>query len=129
MGGCLPVPEILFQAEITPGSISGALRKNQVVAKALIIEGAKLRRAGKGEKDILEKAQKLTSTPKRSGRVHTGEANYFIGRLLQSNRDPRCREYYLKSIISWPFNIKAIIRGLESCASMPFLRKYKGLER
>lgn len=116
-GVIISIPEVLIEAEYTPQSISGSSRKLQKDLGKILIECALCRQRGESEADLLRRAAKLKRSPKQFASDKVSESNYFIGRLLQQNRDARCLEYLRRSIGSNPLNWRAWLVFLHSRVS------------
>jgi len=109
VGRCFAMPDVLFQVDLAPGSISATRRNEQLRATHSILACAAARRAGKSEAEILSRWQsELAGLGARSGgslRRSTGREHarfyYFIARTLRLKRPDRSRLYYWKSIRSW----------------------------
>ncbi len=119
LGEVVSIPEVLFEAEFAPNTISGTSRKQQIEFSKLLIECAIRRQQGKDENVTLMKAQNLEPNSSQSSRQRLSEANYYIARLLQRNRDPRCLGYFKESISANRFNWKAWLASLPARVAAP----------
>jgi glycosyltransferase involved in cell wall biosynthesis len=104
VGRCFAMPEVLYQVELAPGSISATRRDEQLRATHSILACAAARRAGKSEAEDLSRWQselvglqaRVRSTDREHARFY-----YFIARTLRRHRPDLSRLYYWKSIRSW----------------------------
>jgi len=104
VGRCLAIPDVLYQAKMTAGSISATRRREQFRAALSILACAAARRARRSEADVLSSWESELAGL-RGGRAHRrGTASeharfyYFIARILRRTRPDRSRLYYWKSI-------------------------------
>jgi hypothetical protein len=112
-GEHLVVPEVLYQASITPESISGIYRKEQVKLTKIMLEAANLRRKNLSESQALEKARHITLPGRRAtSRLALARALYFVGSCLRRNGDKRARGYFEKALRAWPFHLRSLYRLL-----------------
>ena len=109
-GKLLIVPDVLFQAVFSPASISGDLRSVQVAIAALILECARLRRAGLGEDAVLERAGAMRPERSKPSNANRARALYFIGQCLRKREDPRAAEYFRQALRANPFHLKSAVR-------------------
>jgi len=109
------VQEVLYQAALTPGSISMVNRDQQLVSAQFIIEAARLRRAGKSEQQILDNAVAFSAreaNTRKQGNVANGY--YFLGCCLL-RRDPvAARSYFQSARQADPLHFKAWFRLLQT---------------
>lgn len=109
------VPEILYQALVAPGSISGTYRREQLALTRLIAESARQRRAAASDADVLARAAGIRpSGPPRAGRLARSRALYFIGACLGRRRDPAAARYFLEAVRENPLHLKAWCRLLRA---------------
>lgn len=106
------IPEVLYQTTFAPGSISGWQRQRQIACARIILECARLRRAGLSEAEALERAKAIIPDGGRPGPVDRAGALYFIGTCLRSRNDPRAAAYFRQAVRVWPFHVKAAMRLL-----------------
>lgn len=112
-GQHIVMPEILYQASISAGSITGQYRKEQIETAKVILECAKLRRDGKSEEPALRKARKIRPTQKRNGsRLGRARALYFIGMCLKEKGQPLARDYFKQAFQTYPLHLKSAVRIL-----------------
>jgi len=96
------IPEILYEARIDPGSISGMRRREQDAFHRLIVQAAHARREGCSEAPWLERAEALSDRcrrglPRSSRRKAAGA--YFLGASL-SDREPGLARRYLQQAVA-----------------------------
>ena len=101
------VPEVLYWYRVTERSISRLNRREQLVLGRLALECGRARRERREETDLLEQAERVLPGPRRRGRASSAGA-YFIGRCLQSHRDPRARRYLWRAVREKPWHLKAV---------------------
>jgi glycosyltransferase involved in cell wall biosynthesis len=106
-------PEILYEASVTVESISGLHRKEQVALTTIMLEGARLRRKGLSEQQILNQAESIkpfVSQPK--SRLVRARAFYFIGSCLRRRNNPQAAYYFRQALKSYPLHLKSAVRLL-----------------
>jgi FkbM family methyltransferase len=100
--------EILYTARVTPGSLSGAGRRQQEAIAALSLRALEARQRGESEQEILAAASQVQRAPGR--RRSTAEGFYFIGEALRRNRDERAMRYLRRSAMLAPLSPKGWFR-------------------
>jgi len=105
-------PSILYQASFTLGSISSLQRRNQLACKRLIVECARLRRAGMDEANTLAQACAISMDRRKSQSHDVAAASYFVGMCLRNRGDPRSRQYFWDALRANPVHVKAVVRLL-----------------
>jgi glycosyltransferase involved in cell wall biosynthesis len=105
------VPEVLYRARITPGSISSSAREPQMRLAALSLAAMKARQRGESEEAILAAARAIGKTV---GRANPAPGLYFIGEALRRNGDPRARRYFREAIAASPLSLRAWVRLIQS---------------
>lgn len=109
------IPEVLYQAEISPGGISTEKRPQQYAYARQAIQSASLRRSGTSDSEVLASAPTRDVQRSADPRRIAAGFNYFIGSaLLARGNKPRAREYLRKSICLRPFSPKAWVRFLQA---------------
>jgi len=107
------VPEALYTARVSPGSISGSWRKAQEQLGRLSHEALLARSRGESDAAILARAAGIRpeTMPRREG----GQKGlYFIGEALRHNRDRRARKYFHAAIREQPLYLRAWFRLLQT---------------
>jgi glycosyltransferase involved in cell wall biosynthesis len=105
------MPEILYQACLDVGSISGLHRKEQIETARIILECAGLRRSGLDETPALQRAALIRPGSKRkTDRRKRARALYFIGMCLDRRGDPHARNYFRKALQAFPLHFKSAAR-------------------
>lgn len=107
------VPEVLYRARVTTGSISTDAREQQMELGRLAVAALRARRAGDPEEPILARAASVTPVPTASARTHASGL-YFIGEALRRNGDARARRYLLEAARSRPLDARAWVRWIQS---------------
>ena len=110
--GCyVALPEVLYQASITIGAISGLYRKEQVATAAKILESASHRRNGLSDVTVLEQAAQIRPVVKRAaGRRDRAKALYFIGVCLRKQDTHQASNYFKQALRAYPLHLKAAFR-------------------
>ena len=105
------IPEILYNAFVTPYSISGQYRKEQIKLTRLILECARRRRNNEDESSLLEQASTIrpSHTRQRNNLDHA-RTLYFIGRCLQHNHSPEAKKYFKRALAIFPLHLKSAMR-------------------
>ena len=107
------IPEILYEASVTVDSISSLFRQEQIELTRIMLEGARLRRSGTSEQDILKQAESIRpSVGQPISRVDRARAFYFIGSCLRRRNNPRAAYYFGQALKSYPFHLKSVVRLL-----------------
>ena len=114
-GSPIMTPEILYQASVAVGAISGLYRKEQLALTRLIIESERLRRNGASDEAILNRAAAIRPSAKRSAsRLARARALYFIGSCLKKRKDPQASTYLKQALRTWPFHLRSAIKLLSA---------------
>jgi glycosyltransferase involved in cell wall biosynthesis len=108
LGRHILIPEVLYEASVTVGSISGLYRKEQVEIAMLIAECCRLRLEGLSESPALDKAKSIKPDAKRRrSRLASAQAFYFIGACLKQQGDHRARHYLNEALKAFPFHLRS----------------------
>jgi glycosyltransferase involved in cell wall biosynthesis len=108
LGKFAMVGQSLYQARITPGSISSLSRPRQAEYARLSHKAITLRLSSHSDAAIVQEAERLLPRkPHAIRRSDQGQALYFIGRCLVNNNDPRATPYFLNAIASNPLLFRA----------------------
>lgn len=104
----------LYKARLVPVSISSYNKREQITAGDLAMEAMLQRRRGGSEASVLDRARSIPPG-QRQHRASRAQAKwlYFIGECLNRNDDIRSREYFLKSIRTYPLTIKSWLKVLD----------------
>ncbi len=112
LGSHLVVPEVLYEATLSPGSISGSRRREQEAFHALIVAATRARRGGQPEAPVLGKAEALSERcrglPAQPRRQADGA--YFIGACLSQERPDLARQYLRQALTLNPWHLKARLK-------------------
>ena len=112
-GKHIVMPEILYQASVSVGSISGLYRREQIETIGLIIESARLRRIRQSDAAVLEKAATIRPRAKRrNSRLARARALYFVGTCLKRRNDPGATAYLKEALRICPLHLKSAVRLL-----------------
>jgi len=107
------VPECLYLARVTPGSISADAHDAQHQLGELSLAAAFARGRGESEGALLLNAALIRPVAPRSG-FRGSKGLYFIGESLRRNRDPRSRAYLRQAIRANPFSPRNWVRFAQS---------------
>jgi glycosyltransferase involved in cell wall biosynthesis len=108
------VPEHLYTARLSPGSISMRSTRQQLRALELVVSMRRAREAGASEAPDLERAARLRPGGSPLGGASDAGGLYFIGRCLLDRRDPRSLGYLQRALRLrplWPRAWAAWLRG------------------
>lgn len=110
-GLCFGLPEILYEARLSPESISAKQRRWQIKTNKIILECARLRRAGLNDTLLLNQyraANKVSSVQSHRPECWRKAAFYFfIGSVLRARRPDLSSLYFKKSRKSCVFYVKS----------------------
>lgn len=108
------VPEVLYEATLSPGSISGSRRQEQEAFHALIVGASRARRAGEAETTWLEKAERLSDLCRtaRPQPRRQAEGAYFIAACLAAEHGELSRRYLRQTLQLNPWHLRARLRSL-----------------
>ena len=108
------VPEILYEASIAPGSISGSRRREQDAFHALIEAASRARRSGASEGPWLEQAERLSDQCRVARRRPRLEARgaYFIASCLEDEHPDLARGYLAQALALDPWHLRARLKRL-----------------
>jgi glycosyltransferase involved in cell wall biosynthesis len=103
--------ELLYQACVTPQSLSSRYRKEQQEISKLSHRLLLRRRANEGEDDLLELARAIRPTAgKPAPAALLAQGFYFIGEQLRRNGDPRAASYLRDALKASPRMLRAWVR-------------------
>lgn len=112
-GDHVVIPEVLHQTQFTPDSISGSHRSRQIKLAEIILESARLRRAGMSDQLALKKAKMISPRSTMSiRRLEKAKALYFIGACLRTQRDQEAKYYFREAFMTFPLHLKSAVRFL-----------------
>ncbi len=116
-GSHLVVPEVLYEATLSPGSISGSRRREQEEFHGLIVGATQARRSGQEEGPWLTRAEALADRCRDSKVEPRRQADgaYFIGACLARERPDLARRYLREALALNPWHLKARLK----LASLP----------
>lgn len=112
LGSHLVVPEVLYEATLSPGSISGSRRQEQEAFHALIVAATRARRSGQDEAPLLEQAEALSGRCRSAAPAPRRQADgaYFIGACLSRERPDLARRYLRQALALNPWHLKARLK-------------------
>jgi len=110
------VPEVLYEATLSPGSISGSRRQEQEAFHSLIVAATRARRAGESELPWLAQAEQLSESCRNARRNPRREADgaYFIAACLAADHPELSRRYLERTLELNPLHLKARLRQLRA---------------
>lgn len=111
-GKCLGIPEVLYQASWRLGAISHLRRQEQVRTTKVLLECARIRRAGGSDAPILvrweqERVSSVEDTTSQHAGLEDARFYYFIAGSLRERDPPKARSYYRQALKLWPFFLRA----------------------
>ncbi|KEF42970.1 MAG: hypothetical protein ER33_03630 [Cyanobium sp. CACIAM 14] len=108
------VPEVLYEATLSPGSISGSRRPEQEAFHSLIVAATQARRDGREETPWLEQAEALSQRCRSTGPSarprRQADGAYFIGACLAGERPEVARLYLRRALALNPWHVKARLK-------------------
>jgi glycosyltransferase involved in cell wall biosynthesis len=111
-GSHLVVPEVLYEATLSPGSISGSRRREQDAFHGLIVAATAARRGGREEGPMLAEAEALSQHCRGSKPDPRRQADgaYFIGACLSREHPDLARRYLHQALALNPWHLKARLK-------------------
>lgn len=110
LGPVAAVPEVLFQTDISPASLSGKGRSEQQRLTRLALESAHLRRRGLDDAHCLARAARIRPAPGGSARRRRANTLYFIGACLLRHDRAGAARYLREAVCLCPWHMKARVR-------------------
>lgn len=108
------LPEELYEARFTRGSISANHAPRQQFLRELIAQATRARATGASETEILERASRVRLDNAEQSSVDEADIDYFLGSVLASRRDPAARGYLLKAVRRRPWMARAWLKLIAS---------------
>lgn len=111
-GKHIVIPEVLYETVISPDSISGSRRREQILFHQIIVEATTARRNGQSEQPWIKEAKKLATyckTLKRS-KIREADGAYFLGSCLLKRDPDLARRYFRRTIELNPRHLRARLR-------------------
>jgi glycosyltransferase involved in cell wall biosynthesis len=113
-GVCMTIPEILYEATWSPGSISHLKRKQQIIATRAILACRTLRSQGKNEQPVLDRIAKRLNHSNQAATYPEGlpmsRYHYFAGSLLEKKNPSAAKRHFDLAVSAWPLNLKARLK-------------------
>lgn len=110
-----PLQDILYEAVLTPRSVSSVMRNKQVALTKIISECMKRRKKGGDESSFLKRAERLSSNNSKADQHKTDAAfYYFIACCLPKQHSVDAKKYFKIALEKNPYNLKYIIRYMSS---------------
>jgi glycosyltransferase involved in cell wall biosynthesis len=112
VGSHLVVPEVLYEATLSPGSISGSRRQEQEAFHALIVAATQARRGGQPEAPVLAEAEALSERCRglRAQPRRQADGAYFIGACLSREHPDLARQYLRQALALNRWHLKARLK-------------------
>jgi glycosyltransferase involved in cell wall biosynthesis len=112
IGSHLVLPEVLYEATLSPQSISGSRRQEQETFHSFIVGATRARRSGSAEEPWLERAAALSQQCRQAPRNPEREAAgaYFIGASLAAQQPELARRYLRRALQLNPWHLKARLK-------------------
>jgi hypothetical protein len=107
------LPQVLYRARVTPGSISLARRGPQGRLAVLSREALRLRRQGRPDAPALREAAAIRPAPGRGRPGSKAAGLYFIGEALRRRGDARALGYLAGAVRANPAHLKAWLRLIQ----------------
>lgn len=109
-GRHVALPTLLYQASFAPGAISSLHRRRQIETSRIILECARLRRAGLSEASALARAASILPDGGKAKASDVASALYFVGVCLRKRGDRRSRAYFREALRTYPLHLKSAMR-------------------
>lgn len=103
------LPEVLYRFRVVEGSISSKHRSSQLRLYELAKECRRARQEGRSEGPLLAEAEGIRPGLVKAGKAKKGAGDYFVGRTLLGNGDPRAIGYLRSYVRQAPFDPKGWI--------------------
>jgi hypothetical protein len=110
-GRHVAITEVLYRGQLEPSSLSGRFAKEQEALAHLIKEATTLRRSGRSDTQVLEKASQIKPHGRGAGRKGVAAGAYFIGSCLQHHDRRAARLYFVEAIKNDPLMWRAWIKA------------------
>jgi len=111
-GRHVALPDVLYQASFALGSISGRHRRHQIACAKIILDCARLRRAGLDDARVAAKGTAIVPEWRYEQSANHAAALYFVGVCLRSRADPRAQQYFRDALRANPLHLKSAVRLL-----------------
>jgi hypothetical protein len=111
-GRHVAIPEFLYDAKFTLGSISALQRQRQIESTKLILECSRLRREGGNDAQAASRARRIVPDGRQTAQADLASALYFVGSCLSQRGDLRARRYYREALRAYPLHVKSAVRLL-----------------
>jgi len=109
------VQEVLYEAILAPGTISGDKRVQQEATTKVIVECMRNRMAIGDDSEQLEHAARITGNKKRFNRRNLdADFYYFLASCLRGKNPRRSRHYLMAALKRNPFHFKALVRAIQA---------------
>jgi glycosyltransferase involved in cell wall biosynthesis len=109
------VPETLYRATLSAGSVSGAYAPQQRALAELIRAASEARRRGEVEDEILDQAARIRPVAGQGPNPEQKAAGaYFIGACLRRSNPTAARAYFKEAVTHSPRHLRAWIRLMQT---------------
>jgi glycosyltransferase involved in cell wall biosynthesis len=111
-GRYIAIPDVLYEVSVALSSISSLQRRRQIECARIVLESARLRRAGLDESPALARAATILMDRKATGSANRAAALYFVGACLRERSDPRAKQYFRDAWRANRLHLKSAVRLL-----------------
>jgi hypothetical protein len=111
-GRYIAVADVLYEVSVALSSISSLQRRRQIECGKIILECARLRRAGLDETTAIARAAAIVPARIANGPADRAAALYFVGMCLRKRADPRAGHYFRAALRANPLHLKSAVRLL-----------------
>jgi glycosyltransferase involved in cell wall biosynthesis len=119
--------QVLYEVRFELDGISARHRGAQLALRELINQARELRRQGRSEAEVLEKAAAIRpgakGGPGTAPSKHRAAAAYFVASCLERQRDPRARAYFAEVLRHQPLHLRTWFKLVRS-AALPWRRAH-----
>ncbi len=120
------VPKVLYEWRMSPGSITGRFRDQQVRTASLILDLARIRAQGHDESALMAQAALIRPGPEEPAprKRDLAAGLYFIGKRLLDRQDRRAVAYLRRAAFAKPWGIRSWI-ALLAATRLGLRREHK----
>lgn len=124
VGACLSFPEVLYQAKMIEGSITGRRRRLQARTVDRIAACTRARRAGGSDAELVGDWARAGGQARgiadwRPDAMTAAEFNYFVGSMLRDRHPEQARDYYRRALAHWPVHLRSWVGLLRARQRVP----------
>lgn len=104
------VPEVLYEASWSPGSLSARNARRQERLRSHVCELAARRNSGEDEAGVLDDVKELRADGGPPGRRERARTLYFLGSCLRASGNPAASRYLLGALREYPLDLRPFWR-------------------